>query len=500
MEDLRAAIGVHPYDLIPDDLKLILDPDYYTTTTIDQPKLSIIPGCDYWVALPEDIMYYIVSILPLDSLVRCMSVCRRWNRFIRNTSAFWIDLCYTGSRVISQEALEMYLGYACKPGIRKIAIDPRSALYLDGERLMKVMLKHGVSNLQHLGKDDNARAHGLVITPNHWMQILDLTYWRVSTVDVVKLLKDARKSLRYLNLSNMGLAYFVWNKAIQICEVLEHIECLNCRTSLSTLKSLTTQTSLKTLRFSGMFKPDVQLYNIHLFPNLEELTLECLGERSIPNLSDFFLHLPKIRKLKIRIPIRTRIARSSSIPPVYFDMDMLDKVTVNASHLEYLSFSTSAMTSVWDVELQAILDGCFACLTGLELSLTNITDKSMRHIALRTLPSLKILKLSRCSDISVDALILAIEACPQLRQLDISFIPSMSDRLLECLGECKCLEVLNLAMFKNEDPKLSNQGLRSLVVNTKSIRKLCVLGPRCFDQATIAYAYSSLGASNCIFS
>lgn len=156
MAAMRPKLGVEPYALIAEDMKLILDPDYrgksfkpsYATTD------TSIHGAHSLVSLPEEIVYYILSLLPLHSLVRCMGVCQRWNNFILNTRGFWLDFYSDDSdRSINQQAAEIYLNRAGQNGLRKISLEPSSTLLLDKNRILRLILANGVGNLQYLSMD-----------------------------------------------------------------------------------------------------------------------------------------------------------------------------------------------------------------------------------------------------------------------------------------------------------------------------------------------------------
>lgn len=157
MAAMRPKVGVEPSDLVAEDMKLILDPDchgksfklpYVTTVTC-------IHGAHSLVSLPEEVVYYILSLLPLHSLVRCMRVCQHWNNFILNTRGFWLDF-YSGDsdRNINQQAAEIYLNRAGQNGLRKISLDSSSALLLNKNRILRLILANGVGNLQHLSMID----------------------------------------------------------------------------------------------------------------------------------------------------------------------------------------------------------------------------------------------------------------------------------------------------------------------------------------------------------
>jgi hypothetical protein len=113
--------------------------------TINQPPRNPL-------SLNQDIMSAIFLLLPLDSLVRCMPVCRYWNDIIRNTSALWVELWDDEDRIISQNAVETYLGRAGKNALRKVELGPRTAQRLNSGRTMEIMTENGVANLQYLGR------------------------------------------------------------------------------------------------------------------------------------------------------------------------------------------------------------------------------------------------------------------------------------------------------------------------------------------------------------
>jgi hypothetical protein len=83
-----------------------------------------------------------------------MRVCQHWNNFILNSRGFWLDFYSDDSeRNINQRAAEIYLNRAGQNGLRKISLEPSSALLLDKNRILRLILANGVGNLQHLSMD-----------------------------------------------------------------------------------------------------------------------------------------------------------------------------------------------------------------------------------------------------------------------------------------------------------------------------------------------------------
>lgn len=330
---------------------------------------------------------------------------------------------------------------------------------------------------------------------------IDMGYWQIPDDLAVKILQEAHLSLRYLNITNMTSSCVIWLTAVQKCEVLEYFECLRYDMSPAKHEPLPIRNSMKTFRFRGPMnnKADI-LTHLRLYPNLEEASLEYNELQQPLYLYEFIIELPMIRRLNVRFTGGSRFVRRDILGPAKLDMETVEKITNNSSHLESLSFSTFSPSGACDAQLHAIINGCCTRLSTLELSRSSVSDTTMHHIASVTLPNLQTLKLALCNDITVDSLIMAIKACPKLRKVELSCLPALTDRLLECLGECKCLETINIAISHSHPSDVSGKGLRSLVTATKSIRKLWVIGYQCFDLDSIAFARSILGGSSCIFS
>lgn len=141
-------------DLLPDAVLHFTDPDFNhgllhtlswpSCTTSHQPQPA-------WTPLPEEIFISILLWLPLDSLVRCMRVCREWNQFIQYTRALWEDISCDDDYNIDQKAIERYMQRAGPNGIRRVALGSTTAMKLDVILFIKALLAQGVGNLQYLG-------------------------------------------------------------------------------------------------------------------------------------------------------------------------------------------------------------------------------------------------------------------------------------------------------------------------------------------------------------
>lgn len=318
--------------------------------------------------------------------------------------------------------------------------------------------------------------------------------------DTILLLRKASNSLRKLRICHTELAYDVWLTAIHECEALETVECLECTVNFTIHSSLPVRRSMKCLQFQGKLVQERNiLSHLEIYPNLEELCLQFPVVTSPPYLYEYLFDLPHIRKLTVIITGRTDYYRLHDGPGATIEAGTLDKVTTNVSNLEHLSFESSSLTGACDVQLVAVLNGCFTRLSVLEITVSNISDVTMRHIAGLTLPNLHTLKISRCHNVTLTGLIPAVKACPKLRDAEFSYLAATTNSLLSCLGECKYLETLTFSIFRVHSSSVSGQGLRSLLTKSKSLRKLCFLDYLCFDLETIEFAYSVFGPINCTF-
>jgi hypothetical protein len=325
--------------------------------------------------------------------------------------------------------------------------------------------------------------------------------WRLPTPDCLRIFNEAKSSLRYLNLSNLPWIEIIWKDAIATLENLEHIEYYNWYPELLPDQELPLRTSLKTLRASGSFGVTNNLiFRLRQFPNLQEVTLNSIRIRNAMSLAGFIMELPNIRKLHIRMLLWPGFEYPSQLGTTSLSTEYMNKVTINSCNLEYLSFSSPSAMAICDDDLVAVLNGCFKQLAVLEISVSKITDQSLLHIAALKLPSLHTLRISHCPDISMDALKLAIESCPQLVQVELLYLQNMDDTLLSCLGNCTNLQIVNIAASKSARPIYTSQGLRRLIYKSKWLRKVCFLGPNQFDPITMEFFSAVLGTTNCIFS
>ena len=330
---------------------------------------------------------------------------------------------------------------------------------------------------------------------------LDMSDWRLPAPDCLQLFNEARLSLRYLNLSNLPWIEIVWKHAILTLENLEHIEYYNCYPELLPDLELPLRKSLKTLRASGSFGVTSNLISrLRQFPNLQEVTLNSIRIRNPLSLSGFITELPSIRKLHIRMPLWPGFEYPSQIGTRSLTAEYINKVTVNSCNLEYLSFSSPSALAVCDDELSAVLDGCSQRLAVLKISVSKITDQALLHMASLKLPCLHTLRIAHCPHISMEGLKLAIESCPQLVQVELMYLTGMDNTILSCLGDCSFVQIVNIASSKTMRPLYTNEGLRLLIGKSKSLRKVCFLGPNQFDPSAMEYTYAALGAKNCIFS
>jgi hypothetical protein len=212
------------------------------------------------------------------------------------------------------------------------------------------------------------------------------------------------------------------------------------------------------------------------------------------------LELPSIRKLHITMPLWPGFEYPSQIGTQTLTAEYIKKVTINSCNLEYLSFSSPSALAVCDDELSAVLDGCSQQLEVLKISVSKITDQALLHMASLKLPCLHTLRIAHCPNISMAGLKMAIESCPQLVQVELMYLTGIDNTILSCLGDCAFLQIVNIASSKSMFPLYTSNGLRLLVEKSKSLQKVCFLGPNQFESSAMEYTRATLGTTNCIFS
>jgi F-box-like len=496
-------------DLLPDAVLHFTDPDFNYELPQRQSWSCSITAYHLqqrWTPLPQEIFVSILSWLPLDSLVRCMRVCREWNQFIQYTGALWEEISCDDEYNVDQSAIELYMKRAGQNGIRKVSLGSSTAMKIDVRLFIKALLQQGVGNLQYLGMFSHSRSMISVwqyaINRNMYRLLtLDMSDWRLPAPDCLQLFDEARLSLRYLNLSNLPWIEIVWKHAILTLENLEHIEYYNCYPELLPDLELPLRRSLKTLRASGSFGVTSNLISrLRQFPNLQEVTLNSIRIRNPLSLSGFIIELPSIRKLHIRMPLWPGFEYPSQVGTQLLTAEYIKKVTTNSCNLEYLSFSSPSALAVCDDELSAVLDGCSQRLAVLKISVSKITDQALLHMVSLKLPCLHTLRIAHCPNISMDGLKLAIKSCPQLVQVELMYLTGMDNTILSCLGDCSFLQIVNIASSKSIRPLYTSKGLGLLVGKSKSLQKVCFLGPNQFESSAMEFARATLGTTNCIFS
>jgi hypothetical protein len=156
---LSANVTICLYHGIPNQVDDRLPPHFIDPDFNHEPTLTLSVPCDAnvcslqstWAPLPQETFISILSWLQLDSLVRCMRVCRNWDKFIRYTRELWEDISCDNGYIVDQKAIEQYMKRAGQNGIRKISLGSSTAMKLDSRRFINSLLEQGVGKLQYLG-------------------------------------------------------------------------------------------------------------------------------------------------------------------------------------------------------------------------------------------------------------------------------------------------------------------------------------------------------------
>jgi hypothetical protein len=309
-------------------------------------------------------------------------------------------------------------------------------------------------------------------------------------------LKKNKTSLRYLNASDAtGLNDYVC-AAIEECDTLETLVCLNYKSiSPTNLKfPCRTATSVKSFRFETELVDGVKhcagpiLRYLNSLPKLEYLKLCYQDGPSTTVIPRLILALPRLQQFRVSIVQLSPLLQSNATDSL--SVQETKEIEQNSANIRVFSLSCQYF---YDWEFIPVINGCWDKLQVLTLSGTKLTDQSIQHICSLSLPQLQTLELSKCF-FSSAAMVSLINACPNLRNVALSDLPHADDRLMTVLAQCKHIMVLDISFSS----KITGYGLRRVVDSCRSLERLKVEACN-IDLDTIQHVRSVLGHSNCSF-
>lgn len=297
--------------------------------------------------------------------------------------------------------------------------------------------------------------------------------------------------MRHLNISDLSLSDTVeqgplLRTVIQEGQNLEHFEASKILISKDVVEALPVRDSIKTLKITDLeVRLGMEIF-LTLLPQLQYLYLKGWCTSRPLFIAQYILALPDIREFRLHLACR--------MPSGLLELSATQtkKLEQNSKNLTILSI---AYANLCDWELIAIVNGCSANLLTLTLSDAQITDQAIQHISGLTLPRLQNLEISSCVNINSNALVLLINACPNLRNVVLNQLPATDDTVLKALAGCNHLTTVDICQSR----KVTGSGVRSIVSGTSSLVKLVAYDCVNIDLDSILYAQSKLSNAKCSF-
>jgi hypothetical protein len=325
----------------------------------------------------------------------------------------------------------------------------------------------------------------------------DFTGWTASHSTAQSLLRRNKSTLRYVNASDATSINDYLCSAIDECDMLETLVCLNY-----------TLLDYNELKYPSRAAPSVKSFHfrtkipaaggntagpiaryIDALPNLENLSLHYTDGIPGTFIHRLVLSLPRLQQFRVRIEQRLTSVLRNNATSTLTAQEAKD-LEQNSANIRVLSLACQCF---YDWELQPIITGCREKIQVLTLFETSVTDQGLQHVCLHALPQLQILELSRCH-FSAEAIVSLLRACPNLRNVVLNDLPNANDEVMTALAQCKHVTTLDIS----SSTKITGFGLRRVVAGCTSLKR--VVADCCsIDLDTIQHIRSVLGHSSCSF-
>ncbi|KAG0165378.1 hypothetical protein DFQ30_008539 [Apophysomyces sp. BC1015] len=206
--------------------------------------------------LPYDLVCAVFLKLPLDSLVRCTRVSRRWSDYIVQSPHLWHELEFLQSQPIHMSTLNIYLSR------------------LKGTPLMRLTVHRGCTS-----GDDIIMA--LMHRECYQLQALDLSEVVCTPKLFFRLLEAVGPTLKSLTWTGVTLKFNdIVEHVAQTCKKLKHLDLENCLATKD--HPLAEQPSLQHLEYFGQtLSPQC----VQILASLSGLPIESLSLNSIHGLN-----------------------------------------------------------------------------------------------------------------------------------------------------------------------------------------------------------------------